>query len=90
MQENQADPPERNILDGTNFRQDATLVVVTQACFQSNANGIDKTKVAEDVLGFCSFVLSYAKAARNELAPDQSPKLFSVFMPRTEFNTIYG
>lgn len=90
MKENLLNLPVPNILDGTNYRTDATLVVVTQAYFQSNANGIDGSKVTDDVLAFCSLVLSYAKAARNTLSPDQSPKLFLVFMPRTEFNTIYG
>ena len=42
------------------------------------------------MLCFCSFVLSYARAAINNLRADQSPKLFLVFMPRTEFNTLYG
>ena len=80
--------PDRNILDGICPRGNF-LVVVAQEYFQSNTNGIDGSKVTDDVLGFCSLVLSYAKAASNELQPDQSPKLFLTFMPRTEFNTIY-
>ena len=89
MIENQADPIDKNILDGTNFNKDA-LVVVTQAYFQSNPNNIDKSKMTDDVLAFCSLVLSYAKAASNTLRGDQSPKFFTVFMPRTEFITIFG
>ena len=88
MQEQLQDPSNRNILDGICPRGDY-LVVVTQEYFQSNTNGIDASKVTDDVLGFCSLVLSYAKAASNALLPDQSPKLFLTFMPRTEFNTIY-
>ncbi len=88
MQEQLLDPSNRNILDGICPRGDF-LVVVTQEYFQSNTNGIDASKVTDDVLGFCSLVLSYAKAASNALLPDQSPKLFLTFMPRTEFNTIY-
>ena len=91
MKENLEDPDptsNRNVLDGTNFRGQ-NLVVVTQEYFQSNTNGIDGSKVTDDVLGFCSLVLSYAKAASQTLQPDQSPKLFLTFMPRTEFNTIY-
>ena len=90
MKDNQRNPKDKNILDGTNFRPDAILVVVEQAYFQSNANGIDGSKVTDDVLAFCSLVLSYAKAARNELSSGDSPKLFLTFMPRTEFNTIFG
>lgn len=90
MVENEADPDpdDRNPLDGTNFVGDF-LVVVTQEYFQSNPNGIRQSDVTDDVLGFCSLVLSYAKAATNRLGNSQSPKLFTSFMPRTEFNTIY-
>lgn len=78
----------RGILDGVIFRKNH-LIVVTQEYFQSNQNGIDGSKVTDDVLGFCSLVLSYAKAASEALMRDQSPKLFLTFMPRTEFNTMY-
>ena len=92
MKEQRAKPndlePGRNILNGIGRRGDY-LVLVTQEYFQSNTNGIDGSKVTDDVLGFCSLVLSYAKAASETLKPDQSPKLFLTFMPRTEFNTIY-
>ena len=89
MVENQADPDDKNILDGTNFSFEEGLVVVTQAYFQSNANGIDPCQVTDDVLGFCSLVLSYAKGASIRLGQDASPKLIHPFMPRTEFNTLY-
>lgn len=83
----------RNILDGSETRrfgnEDGNLVVVTQDYFESNTNGIDKSKVSDDVYGFCSLVLSYAKGASSTPGPDQSPKLLLTFMPRTEFNTIY-
>ena len=89
MKENlENDDSDHNILDGYSYRGQ-NLVVVTQEYFQSNTNGIDASKVTDDVLGFCSLVLSYAKAASQTLQPDQSPKLFITFMPRTEFNTIY-
>ena len=81
--------PGRNLLDGICPRGDF-LVLVTQEYFQSSPNGIDGSKVTDDVLGFCSLVLSYAKAASQTLKPDQSPKLFLTFMPRTEFNTIFA
>ena len=88
MKEQQEDKPERNILDGMNTRGNF-LVLVTRGHFQSNTNGIDRSQVTDDVLGFCSLILSYAKAASKGLKPDQSPKLYLSFMPRTEFNTIY-
>ena len=90
MKENQAAPvpAERNSLDG--YNDVYNLVVVKQEYFQSNKNGIDQSKVTDDVLGFCSLVLSYAKAASDKLSPNESPKLRVVFMPRTEFKTIYG
>ena len=78
-----------NILDGATNSIKKYLIVVTQSYFQSNTNGIDKTKVTDDVLGFCSLVLSYAKAASDALRADGSPKLRLTFMPRTEFNTIF-
>ena len=87
-QQKDPDPPERNVLDGFNFNK-GILVVVTKDYFQSNKNGMDKDKVSDDVLGFCSLVLSYAKTATKKLRRDQSPKLYQTFMPRTEFNTIY-
>lgn len=68
MIENQANPNEKNILDGTNFRVEAILVLVTQAYFQSNPNDIDESQETDDVLAFCSLVLSYAKAAKNRLS----------------------
>ena len=64
-------------------------IIVTKEYFQSNKNGIDPQKVTDDVLGFCSLVLSYAKASKRELGEDQSAKLMLAFMPRTEFNTIF-
>lgn len=90
MLENEADPVEKNILDGSNFRPDKSLVVVQQDYFQSKPNGLDQSQMSDDVLAFCSLILSYAKAATNTLAEDQSPKLFMEFMPRTEFITLFG
>jgi hypothetical protein len=79
---------EKNILEGfTNGFDFFTLV--TKDYFQSNPNGMDGSKVTNDVLSFCSLVLSYAKAASEPLSRDASPKLRTPFMPRTEFNTIY-
>ena len=81
--------PERNVLNGANFRgQD--LALVTKDFFKAKPNGIDGSTVQDDTLAFLTLVLSYAKAATVKQQKDQSPKLFTTFMPRTEFNTIFG
>lgn len=94
MKENQASKEDpnvvKNILDGTNFNTAAIFVVVSQDYFQSNPNGLDQSQMTDDVLAFCSLVLTYAKNAKNPLRTNQSPKLFSPFMPRTEFITLFG
>lgn len=91
MKEQQTSPDlgQGNILDGYSFRYEEALIVVTNDWFQSNTNGIDMSKVTDDVLGFCSLVLGYAKSASNQLGNEQSPKQFLTFMPRTEFNTVF-
>ena len=81
---------QKNVLDGTNYRPEKSLVVVQQAYFQSNPNDLDQSKMSDDVLAFCSLVLSYAKGAQNTLRGDQSPKFLLEFMPRTEFTTLFG
>jgi len=86
MKEQQTDTSIRNILDGDSIAYGELLIVVTKEWFQSNTNGIDRSKVTDDVLGFCSLVLTYAKAATIRMG---SPKRFLTFMPRTEFNTVY-
>ena len=83
-------PAQRNILDGY-CREGACINLVTKDYFKSKPNYIDETKLTDDVLGFLTLVLSYAKAAKiKDLKPDQSPKQLLSFMPRTELNTIYG
>lgn len=89
MEENVQDPDKKNILDGSNYRFLDMLVLVTKDYFESKPNNIDGSKITNDVLAFCTLVLSYAKAATKELKPDQSPKLFITFMPRTDFNTMF-
>ncbi|KAF2112801.1 hypothetical protein BDV96DRAFT_649034 [Lophiotrema nucula] len=90
MKEQAANPLEKNVLDGTNYRFPEGLKLVAQQHFQSNPSGIDKTKVTDDVLAFCTLVLSYGKGALSTLQPGQSPKLFTTFMPRTNFNKIFA
>lgn len=88
------DIAKRNILDGEETKRtghvgSTNLVLVTKSYFQSKPQGIAQTKVTDDMLGFASLVLSYAKGAQYQLQPDESPKLMTTFMPRTEFNTIF-
>ncbi len=83
------DVDQRNILDGYCMEGDC-IILVTKDYFKSEPNDIDGTKLTDDVLGFLTLVLSYAKAAKTKtLKPDQSPKQLLSFMPRTEFNTMY-
>lgn len=65
------------------------MISVTADYFQSGPNGITSTTVKDDVLGFFSLVLSYAKSARGEME-DQSPKMLTTIMPRTDFVTIFA
>jgi hypothetical protein len=88
MKEQVADPDEKNVLDGDNFKFPKSLKLVTQEHFRSS--GIDKTKVTDDVLAFCTMVLMYGKGAKKSLIPNQSPKGFMTFMPRTNFNKIFS
>jgi hypothetical protein len=92
MLENIQDPQTgRNILNGaTSFITGQNIQLVTREYFQSASLKIDASTVTDDMLGFCTLVLSYAKAADLEQAPDVSPKHKIPFMPRTEFNTIYA
>lgn len=89
LKENAQDPDKKNILDGSSLRYPHKVVLVKQEYFQSKPNDIDPSTVTDDVLAFCTLVLSYAKAATEKLKPDQSPKLFTAFMPRTDFNTLF-
>jgi hypothetical protein len=56
---------------------------------------VDVDKINDAVLGFCTLVLSYAKAANKPVnehdpnAQERSPKSWIPFMPRTEFVTMY-
>jgi hypothetical protein len=64
------------------------LEYVTKEFFQTSPNKISSKAVTDDVLGFCSLVLSYAKAAES-MQPNASPKMNIAIMPRTDFNTMF-
>ena len=68
---------------------DRNMVWVTKDFFQSNPNTISADSVKDDVLGFFSLILSYAKSATVE-DEDASPKELTSIMPRTEFTTIFA
>lgn len=89
MTENETDSQDKNILDDINFRSDKSLVVVQQTYFLFNPNDLDEFKMSNDVLAFCSLVLSYVKAATNTLRENQSSKFFVKFMSRIEFNILF-
>ncbi|PVH98468.1 hypothetical protein DM02DRAFT_657349 [Periconia macrospinosa] len=90
MEEQVQNPDVKHVLDGTNYSYMKGLQLVTQQHFQSNPAGIDQTKVTDDVLAFCTLVLSYAKGALGALQPGSSPKKLTTFMPRTNFNKIFA
>ena len=65
------------------------MIYVTEDFFQSRPNGISPQDIQKDVLGFLCLVLSYANVAKVQEEPDSSPKDTSLFMPRTDFTTIF-
>ncbi|KAI0388673.1 hypothetical protein F5Y17DRAFT_470265 [Xylariaceae sp. FL0594] len=85
--------PNLNIINGGESRRTnggkPNLVFVTTDFFQATPNGMTPSTVTDDVLGFCSLVLTYAKGAKALLLPDQNPKLLLNFMPLTEFITMF-
>lgn len=64
------------------------MTIVMRDWFQSNTNGISKDQVSDDVLGFCSLVLSYAKGARD--TGKANIKQDHGIMPRTDWSTLYA
>ena len=65
------------------------MVAVTTAFFRDNPLGISPNIITEDVLGFFSLILSYAKNA-HKLVANQSPKHINSIMPRTDFSTMFN
>jgi hypothetical protein len=91
---------DRNIINGvTPIYRGQNIHIVTKEYFQALELKIEKEKIDninDAVLGFCSLVLSYAKAANKAIdetdpnTQEMSPKSWIPFMPRTEFVTIYN
>ncbi|TVY32682.1 hypothetical protein LSUB1_G007618, partial [Lachnellula subtilissima] len=65
------------------------MISVTKDFFQSSPNKISSTAVKDDVLGFFSLVMSYAKSAK-AFGEDESPKMLTTIMPRSDFTTIFA
>lgn len=65
------------------------VVSVTKDFFQASPNGISSDSVTDDVLGFFSLVISYAKGAKEE-DEDTSPKEIISIMPRTDWANIFN
>lgn len=65
------------------------FIAVKRSFFQSPAIGINPNHVTDDMLGFFSMVLSYAKHA-DDVDSDSSPKYLLSIMPRTDFTTIFN
>jgi hypothetical protein len=87
MKENlEEDPKPRNILNGIDRDDGEYLNLVTKAHFQSNPGKIGPEKATDDVLAFCTLVLSYAKVAREHTG--SNIKARTAFMPRTHFNKL--
>jgi hypothetical protein len=75
--------------------REVRISIVTTSQFQALKHQVDVDGINDAVLGFCTLVLSNAKAADKKLKPsdpnsrEMSPKSWIAFMPRTEFVTIY-
>lgn len=85
-------PPDNEYynLIGQSIRNPGTQQLVKQAFFRQKPNSIEPKSVLDDALAFCSMVLTYAKSIANKpLKKDESAKLRSQFMPRTDFHTLY-
>jgi hypothetical protein len=88
MKENFEEADDRNVLNGFDREDGQFLMFVTKEHFQSSPGGISQEMVTDDVLAFCTLVLSYAKVAKEN--PTSSPKLYTTFMPRTNFHKIFS
>lgn len=80
-----------NIIGDTSRSPLGTQALVNKNHFRKMPNGIDPASLTDDTLAFLSLVLTYAKTiAKSPLKQDESVKLRSVFMPRTDFHTLYA
>lgn len=75
----------QNALSGKRW---GNCVWVNEDFFKSKPSGITSS-VGQDVMGFLSLVLTYAKST-SQLSADNSVKSLSSIMPRTNFVTMYA
>lgn len=80
------DSDTRSVLSSSKTHEN--MVKVTKKFFQSSPNGVSPDDVGDDTLGFFSLVMSYAKAAHQSL--DESVKVLTSTMPRTDFTTMFN
>lgn len=65
-------------------------MLATKALFRDRLNGIASSSLTDKTLAFLSLVLIYAKTIiNNSLKKDKGVKLRSVFIPRSDLNTLY-
>ena len=69
-------------------RPERGIELVTKDFFRSKPNGIDPINLKDDVLGFFSLLLSYAKGAKI-FEEDDSPKDIISIMPRSDWSTLF-
>lgn len=75
-------------LDQKTGKVKITTIAVKRDWFQANSNGIKQEELNDDVLGFCSLVMSFAKEA-GPLSNDRNIKQAQGIMPRTDFSTLF-
>ncbi len=71
------------------FSPASNVVLVTKDFFQANPNGISPDSVGDDVLGFFSLLISYAKRASRVIG-GYSPKTIISIMPRTDWTILFN
>lgn len=71
------------------YRPARGMVYVTKDFFQAKPNGISSDSVKDDMLGFFSLVISYAKGALTVPNGD-SPKNIITIMPRTDWTNLFS
>lgn len=89
IKDNEASDLLEKLTNGKRPARSNQMVAVTDDFFQSRPNDIGPGDVKDDVLGFFSLVMSYAKNAKFE-DEDTSMKELTTIMPRTEFITMFS
>ncbi|PLB47919.1 hypothetical protein P170DRAFT_427091 [Aspergillus steynii IBT 23096] len=77
------------LLPGTKMASKGRMIWVNKNFFQANPEGNSPDQITPDAMGFLSLVVSYAKNAETR-NPEESPKMLTPIMPRTDFASIYN